>query len=361
MSVDAISSNEKYPWLEETIKSVIANQRSDGSVNIQGVASETGVVRSTAQTRVAIAQRFMLKEKPFEPIGKRPSKDRSIEEILAHRRAESDRAIEYESGTKLFPVKIKTPGPIGLMTFGDPHIDNAGTNFRLFETHLKLAASRSAYIAAGNIGDVRDNWIGRLSRLLSHQTITGSESWKLAQWVFRDAGVNWTWLIRGNHDLWSGDNDPLDWISEGADVGIDQPHGVRLGFEHPNGTVTRMNARHDFPGNSIFNPLHALKREMLHGYRDHITIAGHRHMGADARDMIADLSFVMIRVSGYKQSDDFRKQIGAHAKPLHPAALVVVNPDKADDDQARVWTAPSVEEGVDYLDFLRKRYDRKRA
>ena len=45
----------------------------------------------------------------------------------------------------------------------------------------------------------------------------------------------------------------------------------------------------------------------------------------------------------------FAKQIGAHARPLHPAALIIVNPDKPDNDQARVWTAPSVEEGVDYL------------
>jgi len=337
--------------VEKTREAIEATRNPDGSINKIQVAKALGIPRSTAVNRID-------KLKDFQGPEKKPTKNRSIEDILALRRAESDRALEYEDAIKLFPVKIKTPGPIGLLTFGDPHIDNLGTNFRLFEQHMRLAAARPSYVCAGNIGDLRDNWIGRLSRLFAHQTITSAESWKLARWVFKDAGVNWVWLIRGNHDLWSGDNDPLDWISEEAGVEVDQPHGIRLGFEHPNGVVTRMNARHDFPGNSIFNPLHALKREMLHGYRDHITIAGHRHMGADARDMIVDLSFVMIRVSGYKRSDDFRKQIGAHAKPLHPAALVIVNPDKADDDQARVWTAPSVEEGVDYLDFLRRKFDK---
>lgn len=328
-------------------------KHSDGTYNTSEMARQMGVNRSTVQKRI---ERVLKTWKdPFQATPT-PSKDRSLEDLLEHRRQESDRALAYEAGTKIFPVNVTASGPIGVMVFGDPHVDNAGTNFRLLENHVRLASARRDYVYCGNIGDIRDNWIGRLGRLYAHQTVTAKESWKLAEWMFR--ALKWGWLIRGNHDLWSGDNDPLDWIAAGTDVAIDQPHGVRIALAHPNGTSTRINARHDFPGHSIFNPLHALKREMLHGYRDHITVAGHRHMGADARDMITDLSFVMIRVSGYKQVDDFRKQIGAHAKPLHPAALVIVNPDKPDNDHSRVWTAPSVEEGMEYLDWLRMRKDR---
>jgi hypothetical protein len=248
------------------------------------------------------------------------------------------------------------------MVFGDPHIDNPGSDWGLCEDHLALAAKRRDCVLAGNIGDVRDNWIGRLGRLYASQTITTAESWKLTEWMFRDAGVRWAWLIRGNHDDWSGDNDPLDWISKAANVGVDQKHGVRIAFQHPNGAETRMHARHDFNGNSIYNPLHALKKETLHGYRDHIIVAGHRHVGADARDVNGDGAvFSMVRVSGYKVSDSYRHQLGLHAKPLHPAALIVVDPDEPDHSPDRVWVAPSVEKGCEFLDWKRERYSRGKA
>ncbi len=342
--------------LSETRAAMAMHANPDGSYNACRIAKELGVARSTAQNRIKIIGLRGHFQAP-----RLPTKNRSVDEIRAHRRAESLRAREYEEGTKLLPVKIKTPGPVGFMAFGDPHIDNPGSDWNLFEKHLAIAAKRPAYVFAGNIGDIRDNWVGRLTRLFSDHTINSKESWSLAEWVFRDAGVSWAWLIRGNHDEWSGGNDPLDWIARDSGVGVDQSHGARIAFHHPNGAVTRMHARHDFQGNSIFNPLHALKRETLHGYRDHIIVAGHRHTGADARDMTGDgLVFTMCRISGYKISDDYARQIGAHAKHLHPAALFIVNPDKPDSDASRVWTAPDIETGVDYLDFLRRRFERSR-
>src|SRR6185437_2523770 len=337
-------------WLERTISAI------EAGASERQAASILGIARSTAHERYAIAKQFMSAQRFFEA-PKLPSKSRSVDEIRAHRRAESDRAKVFEEAIKLIPIKIHTPGPVGFMVFGDPHIDNPGSDWGLFEDHLLAAAKRGPYVFAGNIGDITDNWGGRLTRLYSHRTINNEESWKLAEWVFRGSGVSCTWLIRGNHDMWSGDNDPLDWICTG--VGLDQPYVARIAFHHPNGSVTRMNARHDFKGNSQFNPLHALKKESLQGPRDHITVAGHRHTGADARDVNGDgLVHVMARVSGYKISDDYAKELGAHPKHIHPAVLFIVDPDKADGDSARVWTAPDIETGCDYLDFLRKRYER---
>ena len=246
------------------------------------------------------------------------------------------------------------------MCFGDPHIDNPGCDFSLLESHLRIAADRSEYIFAGNIGDIRDNWIGRLERLYSSTTVSAKETWRLVEWMMRGAGIQWTWLVRGNHDAWAGINDPLDWIAKGAGVGVDGDAGVRIAFRHPNGVETRMHARHDFNGNSIFNPLHALKREVLHGYRDHIIVAGHRHTGADARDVNGDgNTFVMVRVSGYKVSDPYRQTLGLQAKPLHPAALIIVDPDEPENSPDRVWVAPSVEAGADFLDFKRERFNNR--
>lgn len=291
------------------------------------------------------------------PIRARPSKDRSLEEILKHARAESERAVEYEKDVELTKISVGEDGPIGLVVFGDPHIDSSGRDINLLERHLQVVRERRPYCFAGNIGDVRDNWVGRLERLYANQTITTSESWKLAEWMFKY--IKWSWLIKGNHDCWSGGNDPLDWICRQSDVGIVRDAGVRIEFTHPNGQATRLHARHDFPGNSIYNPLHALKRETLYGHRDHILVAGHRHIGADAGDYNASGAFQMVRVSGYKVSDSFKHAMGFHAKPLHPAALIIVDPDEPDTSRARAWCAPTVETGALILDDMRARWKAK--
>lgn len=243
------------------------------------------------------------------------------------------------------------------MVFGDPHVDNDGCDFPLLESHVKIAAQRRGFLFAGNIGDLHDNWIGRLERLYALQTISKRETWKLVEWLMTT--IPWLFLVKGNHDLWSGGNDPIDWIVRGGGTAISQDHGVRIGLQHPNGAVTRVHARHDFPGNSQYNPLHALKRETLRGHRDHLLIAGHRHIGADAGDVHGDgAAFQMVRVCGYKFSDEHAHALGVQAKPIHPAAIIVINPDVSDGARNRVFCTPTVEEGADYLDFLRKRFER---
>ena len=332
---------------------VAACRRDDGTVNTTRLAQLSGIPRSTIQLRIN-KQPFTIERQPV-------SKERPLDEIIAHRRQESKRARDYEEYIKLIRVNISTPGPVGFMVFGDPHIDNPGCDFELLESHLALAASRPDCIFAGNIGDLRDNWIGRLERLYASTTVSAKETWRLVEWMMKGAGVRWTWLVRGNHDAWAGLNDPLDWISKGAGVGVDGDAGVRMSFRHPNGIETRLHARHDFNGHSPFNPLPALKKEVLHGFRDHIVVAGHRHIGADAGDVNGNGdAFQMVRVSGYKVCDSYRQTIGAHAKPIHPAALIIVNPDEPDTSRARAWCSPTVEAGADYLDHLRTRFENGR-
>lgn len=287
-----------------------------------------------------------------------PLKERSLAELIRHRRIEAKRMKEYESATHVIPINLATSGPIGIAAFGDPHIDNPGCDFNLLESHLKLAADRPEYVFSGNMGDSQDNWVGRLGRLYESTTVSGKEAWQLVEWLVKGCGVNWTWFLRGNHDAWAGKNDPLDWIIKGANIPLDKHWGARIRFRHPNGSETTMHARHDFSGSSIFNPLHALKKETLHGYRDDILIAAHRHHGADARDINGDgAPFVMVRTAGYKVSDSYAFEKGFHSKPLHPAVMIVVDPDKPKTAHDRVWVAPTIEVGADYLDFMRQRFN----
>lgn len=329
--------------------------------SISAAADQSGLPFNTFRSRVTSAQARLGLPPPTGKIDgpwtatPLPTKDRSIDELLEAKRKQAAQAMDFEEGTKLARIQIHTPGPIGLMIFGDPHIDSYGCDLNLLESHLKLAKARPDTIFAGNIGDIRDNWIGRLSMLVWQNTMSAKESWKLAEWIF--TYFKWCWLIRGNHDMWCGDNDPLDWISKQTGIGIDRDSGQRIGFTHPNGAETRLHARHDFTGKSIYNLNHGMKREALFAFRDHVMVAGHLHAGCDSAEIIAEQLIQMVRVSGYKRSDQYRHSKGFHPSPIHPAALIIVDPDEPDDSRARAWCAPTIEEGVKYLDWKREEFD----
>jgi len=324
------------------------------------VAKEMGLRRETVRRYAKELQEGIDmpngSEAPFT-VQSLPSSDIPLDELIARRRDESARVIEADEARKLIPVTINTPGPVGLMIFGDPHIDDPGCDFARLESHLKIAAARPKYLFAGNIGDVQNNWIGRLERLHAKQGTTTSDAWRLVEWMMTGAGVNWLFLIRGNHDVWSGGRDPLNWIMRGSN-GVDQPHGSRLALTHPGGVETRLHARHDFKGGSIYHDLHGLKRELSFGFRDHILVAGHRHIGGDEGTIAPGGTVAqLVRVSGYKAVDDYADQGQFPKKAIHPAALVIIDPSKPDSARDRVWCAPSVEEGAEYLDWKRARFE----
>ena len=319
----------------------------------KGAAEQLGVARSTIQSalkaypELASPPRF---EAPFLT-----SKARSLEELKRDRRAESARVIHADEERDLIPVKVNIDGPFGLLIFGDPHVDDPGCDFALLERHVEIA-QKHPYILAGNMGDSANNWVGRLSRLYADQTVTAQESWVLVEWLI--TSLKWLFIIGGNHDLWVGSGDPIGWFSKQAGS-LYEPHGVRLGLRHPCGAITRIHARHDFPGHSIYNSLHGPKREMLLGYRDHLLVAGHKHIGGHEQTMTPDgICCALVRVSGYKKADSYAFQLGLKKMPMHPAALVIVDPSQPEDSPARCYVAPTVEIGVRILDVVRASYER---
>ena len=63
---------------------------------------------------------------------------------------------------------------------------------------------------AGNLGDVQNNWVGRLASLYSQQSTTAKESWLLTEHFI--SSLDWLYIVGGNHDVWSGDGDPLEFM-----------------------------------------------------------------------------------------------------------------------------------------------------
>jgi hypothetical protein len=104
--------------------------------------------------------------------------------------------------------------------------------------------------------------------------------------------------------------------------------------------------------------MHGPKRELVAGFRDHLIVAGHRHIGGDEGTVSPDgICAQLVRVSGYKKADTYATALGLKKMPMHPAALAIIDPREKDSSRARVWCAPTVELGVKLLDAMRQEYE----
>jgi hypothetical protein len=244
-------------------------------------------------------------------------------------------------------------GAIGILHFGDPHVDDDGCDIEAIERHTDLV-NRTEGLFAANVGDTTNNWCGRLARLYADQTTSAAQAWKIAEWFINRC--NWLYMIGGNHDLWSGSGDPLRWIAKQQDA-LYKSSEARLALRFPNGLEVRVNARHDHSGSSIWNPAHGPMKAALMGTRDHLYVAGHKHESAYSvlKDAISGITMHACKVASYKIYDRYAKERGFRDNCLSPCALTTINPALPPDhpDLVKVWWDP--EEGANYLTFLRRR------
>ena len=282
-----------------------------------------------------------------------PDDDVPIEELIAQRKRKFQHKREHEEASKLIPIKVKMDGAIGILHFGDPHVDDDGCDIEAIERHTDLV-NRTEGLFAANVGDTTNNWCGRLARLYADQTTSAAQAWKIAEWFINRC--NWLYMIGGNHDLWSGSGDPLRWIAKQQDA-LYKSSEARLALRFPNGLEVRVNARHDHSGSSIWNPAHGPMKAALMGTRDHLYVAGHKHESAYSvlKDAISGITMHACKVASYKIYDRYAKEHGFRDNCLSPCALTTINPALPADhpDLVKVWWDP--EEGADYLTFLRRR------
>lgn len=339
---------------ERTRAAVARHRAPAGRVNLAQLADDLGVRRSTAANRLRLLDIPLDTAPKFESLHL-PSPDLTIEELIARRLEDSDRSMRADDARQIIPVKVNLNGPFGLFVMGDPHIDDQGCNFRLLKNHVELIKPHP-HVVVGHIGDITNNWVGRLARLYADQSTTAREAWLLAEWLLNE--IEPLFCILGNHDMWSGHGNPIDWILRHS-PGVTEAHGVRLALRQPCGAETRVHARHNFKGTSIYNELHGLKREVLMGLRDHVLIAGHHHVGGDQGTVAPDgLVSQIVRVSGYKQADHYAKELGLKSAHIHASALIIIDPTEPDTSRGRAFCAPTVEKGLLILDALRRAYER---
>ena len=284
-----------------------------------------------------------------------PSRIASAEELRDRRRAEFARTHRATQARELIRVTVTVDGPIGIAHFGDPHLDDPGSDMALLERHVETV-KRTSGLFAGNVGDTTNNWPRRsaLAYLHSDQSTTHAEAWELAKWFLRE--IPWLYLVGGNHDAWSGADDPIRFITEES-VGVYEWYGARLALTFPNGREVRVNCRHDFHGHSMWNTVHGAAKAATMGWRDHILTCGHKHTSGYqvVKDPSSGLVSHAIRVASYKRIDTYAESKGLPNQSIFVCPVTIIDPTKADDDPSVVQTIFDPETGADYLRFMRKK------
>lgn len=311
--------------------------------SIRAASRETGIPRTTLRHRLERTKETSYKVQEL------PESDIPIDEVVDHLHSRFKQKKKNKEAKKWIKIKMQSDLPIGLLWFGDPHIDDSHCDWDALREHLDVCNSYEG-IYGCSLGDHSNNWVGRLGRLYGEQETSAKTAWKLVEWFIDE--MNPMILIGGNHDMWSGAGDPLKWIAQPHTILEDWEARIQLDF--PNGTHSRIHAAHDMPGHSQFNALHAQgKMAKLKATAD-IYISGHRHNWALSQiELVEQEKTVWLaRARGYKYFDNYAFTKGFEQQKFGQGILQVINPQD-ENPLSRVQCFADPRHGAEYLKWLR--------
>jgi hypothetical protein len=321
-------------------KQALEAYESYGSIRL--AAEALGISKSEAQRRIKAAEQNVDYELPNIP-----DDDMPVDMLVEHLTQRFAKRKEHKEATKWYTIKMKSNQPIGLLWFGDPHIDDNYCDWESLHRDLAIVESQSA-IYGCSLGDHQNNWVGRLGRLYGEQDTSHKTAWKLVEWLINK--MNPMVLIGGNHDMWSGAGDPLKWMT-GLNT-VREDWEARICIEFPNGRQCRIHAAHDMPGHSQWNSLHAQNKMARFKSHAHLYISGHRHNWglAQIEDVERKSTAWLARARGYKFHDTYAFVKGFEQQNFGQSIMQVIDPQN---DSPVSWTQcfADPQEGADYLAF----------
>ncbi len=334
-----------FNYTRDSIRSAVRTGKVSSSN--AGAISIKDVVEKTPEIEEETLDFFKEKNLPIEA-------EPVIDELIAYRKKKFRNKQASKNFKRLIDVVINVDGPIGIAHFGDPHIDDDGTDIALLLSHVDIV-NKTEGMFAGNVGDQQNNWVGRLGHLWSQQSTSAKEAWMLTEHFVRS--TNWLYLIAGNHDVWSGTGDPLNWIMRGKESVFDA-WGARLNLKFPNGRKCRINARHDFKGRSIYNSAHGPARAIRFGWRDHIVTCGHTHQSGYQvlKDPASGVISHALRVGSYKTYDSYADKLGFDDETVFICPVTIIDPTYDEDDSRFITVIFDPFEASEYLTWKRKKY-----
>lgn len=321
-----------------------------------GIELDSFASTPLTKARKACAERLQR----FSVTSPRPTAEDEIpiEELIANRVKHTRLRLSNERLRELVEISLDVHGPFGIAMIGDPHLDNPGCNLELLIQHTELIAHTDGMFAVC-VGDIQDNWVGRLARLWAGQGIAARDSQRLADWWFGQFNGKLLAVCEGNHDAWAVGNNqlsPIAWIESRLGAVVERD-GVRLRLtSHDDETVT-INMRHDFPGRSQYNAAHGPNKSLLFGCRDDVAVAGHTHeFGIGVRlDPETRKPMHAVRLGSYKHSDDYARQMGLLDNNVSECAVLMVDPSETD-PRHRTWVETCPFRAARILTWMREQW-----
>ena len=334
--------------LQEAIDAV---ERCEG--NQSAAAASLGISRNTLRYRLQEGLRALGNELAAVPAAEPlPPDDIEMPEIIDIMKRRFALRHEHVAAKRWRRFNVPTDGPYALMLFGDPHIDDDGCNWSLLTDHCELAA-RTKHLYAVSVGDVTNNWVGRLSRLYAEQETSVSTARKLIKWLLAESGVPWWLWIHGNHDAWADGIPIIEGMNSNHIVMEDWQAKVTL--VSPNGHEQRMWVAHNFPGTSQWNKLHGAQKAAQMKDWAHLYVAGHHHNWALHQEEHDHRNFVywLARVRGFKFHDSYADHLGFGEQAYGASMIAVIDPNADKLNAMTCFADPH--EGADFLAFKRRK------
>jgi hypothetical protein len=239
-------------------------------------------------------------------------------------------------------IKLKDDKPFVLTALGDPHIDNQGTDLRLWEKWneaLKQDRWRGCCL-----GDLLDNWVGRLEALWAQNGKTEDDAALLFEYYLGKYGPYWDWCIGGNHDKWPKMARAIKMALRDARVPY-RTDEMKIEYHTPSGHVVKVKARHNFKGNSMYSTDHGVKRDaMFNGSAHDILLGGDLHVsGYTPVKSPEGLYCHAVQLGAFKVVDEYARTCGFYDKHISPAVALVIDPRKDRTDFTRVRVFHDIE------------------
>ena len=253
---------------------------------------------------------------------------------------------------RITPIRVRDGLPIGICHLGDPHLDDDGCNFpELLRTLETIAKTEGMH--ASCLGDLANNWVGRLQALYAHQQATQHDAVRLIRWFVK--AVPYVYLVLGNHDHWNQSAHLIRAMLSGVKIPSVVDHQANIEIDFGPGTdPIRLVARHSFRGMSQWNRAHGPMKALKMNPWAQIAIMGHIHIHALHHETSTDGRVTnAIVVRGYKEIDHYADQLGLAPDPYGHSATTILDPKAPPTERVQVvW---DVEEAADRLAWARQR------
>ena len=261
-----------------------------------------------------------------------------------------EKRAEHKASKKWFRIEMPDDKPFAILWWGDPHLDNNGTNWPLLRAHAQLAQHPAVWSV--NIGDTLDNWPhgSRLMSLYAQSDQSVATSHKLARWFCKASGIRWLVWLFGNHDAWAGSTS-TEWLREmGGKKVVFEDWGAQFVLACPGGAEFKIWAAHNFPGNSQWNSLHGPQKAAAMREEADVYVCGHLHNWAIHKEESSQRGFTysLLRARGYKDLDDYAEKLGYMPQQNGASIMTVFLPATG-----RHYNFEHPEDGIAFLDALR--------